>query len=147
MLEFLLANHPLDCPICDQGGECDLQEIYVQYGFHTGRFNEYKRGVENKYIGPLVQCTMRRCIHCTRCVRFSAQIAGDSMLGGFGRGKFKEIGTYKDALVANEISGNLADLCPVGALLAMVLTAIYDVLFVAAKTQVQAVGAPAVQQR
>ena len=120
-MEFLLANHPLDCPICDQGGECDLQETYMTHGFRWGRFNEYKRGVEYKYIGPMVQCTMTRCIHCTRCVRFTKQISGDYAMGEAGRSKFKEIGTYKDAVVTNELSGNLSDLCPVGALLPMVL--------------------------
>jgi len=120
VLEFLLCNHPVDCPICDQGGECDLQETYMAHGFKAGRMYDFKRTVEYKYIGPIVQCTMTRCIHCTRCVRFSKQVAGDFSMGEAGRAKYKEIGTYKDALVTNELSGNMADLCPVGALLHMV---------------------------
>lgn len=116
VMEFLLANHPLDCPICDQGGECDLQDISQVYGYRVGRFNEYKRAVEDKYIGPLVRMIMNRCIHCTRCIRFTEQIGGEHTLGTTGRGVHTEIGTYIENLVTNELSANVADLCPVGAL-------------------------------
>ena len=115
-MEFLLANHPLDCPICDQGGECDLQDISQVYGYDTGRFREYKRAVEDKYISPLIKTSMTRCIHCTRCVRFTEQIAGEFTLGQVGRGKINEISTYVENMVNNELSGNVVDLCPVGAL-------------------------------
>lgn len=115
-MEFLLANHPLDCPICDQGGECDLQDISVVYGYQEGRFKEYKRAVEDKNFGPLVSTVMNRCIHCTRCVRFSEEIMGISDLGTIGRGRSTEIGTYIDKFITHELSGNLVDLCPVGAL-------------------------------
>lgn len=115
-MEFLLANHPLDCPICDQGGECDLQDISVVYGYTEGRFMEYKRAVEDKNIGPLIKTSMTRCIHCTRCVRFTEQIAGEFTLGQVGRGKTNEISTYIENMVTNELSGNVVDLCPVGAL-------------------------------
>ncbi len=93
-MEFLLANHPLDCPICDQGGECDLQDISQVYGYRHGRFMEYKRAVEDKDIGPLVKTVMNRCIHCTRCIRFTELVAGDYTLGTSGRGKDTQIGTY-----------------------------------------------------
>lgn len=116
VMEFLLANHPLDCPICDQGGECDLQDISVVYGYHEGRYREYKRAVEDKNLGPLIATAMNRCIHCTRCVRFSEEIMGISDLGTMGRGRSTEIGTYVDKFVNHELSGNLIDLCPVGAL-------------------------------
>lgn len=116
VMEFLLANHPLDCPICDQGGECDLQDISEDYGYSTGRFKEYKRGVEDKYIGPIVKTTMTRCIHCTRCIRFSEEIAGSFALGTTGRGRSTEISTYVENLTTSELSGNIVDLCPVGAL-------------------------------
>lgn len=116
VMEFLLANHPLDCPICDQGGECDLQDISQVYGYQTGRFNEYKRAVQDKNLGPLIKTIMNRCIHCTRCVRFSEDIAGVYDLGTIGRGKATEIGTYVEKMVTSELSGNLVDLCPVGAL-------------------------------
>lgn len=116
VMEFLLANHPLDCPICDQGGECDLQDISEEYGYGAGRFMEYKRGVEDKDIGPLVKTTMTRCIHCTRCIRFSEEVAGSFSLGTTGRGKSTEIGTYVQNLATSELSGNIVDLCPVGAL-------------------------------
>lgn len=116
VMEFLLANHPLDCPICDQGGECDLQDISQVYGFRESRFNEYKRAVEDKYLGPLIRTVMNRCIHCTRCIRFTEQIAGEHTLGTTGRGEHTEIGTYIEALVTNELSANATDLCPVGAL-------------------------------
>ena len=121
VLEFLLANHPLDCPICDQGGECDLQEITIAHGFERGRFNEFKRAVESPYIGPIVHCTLRRCIHCSRCVRFGKEIIGDYSLAENGRSKYKEVGTYKNDLLTNELSGNVADICPVGSLLAKVI--------------------------
>ena len=116
VMEFLLANHPLDCPICDQGGECDLQDISSVYGYEEGRFREYKRAVEDKNIGPLIKTSMTRCIHCTRCVRFTEQIAGEFTLGQVGRGKINEISTYVESMITNELSGNVVDLCPVGAL-------------------------------
>ena len=116
VMEFLLANHPLDCPICDQGGECDLQDISVVYGYKKGRFKEYKRAVEDKNLGPLIATVMNRCIHCTRCIRFSEEIMGVFDLGTIGRGRSTEIGTYIEKFVSNELSGNLIDLCPVGAL-------------------------------
>lgn len=115
-MEFLLANHPLDCPICDQGGECDLQDISTVYGYSEGRFMEYKRGVEDKNLGPLIKTSMTRCIHCTRCVRFTELIAGEFTLGQVMRGKSNEISTYVESMVHNELSGNVVDLCPVGAL-------------------------------
>jgi len=116
VLEFLLINHPLDCPICDQGGECDLQDETLQYGSDRGRFFEFKRSVEDKECGPIVKTIMTRCIHCTRCIRFSAEIAGQETLGSFGRGQETEIGTYVQSFIKTELSGNLVDLCPVGAL-------------------------------
>ncbi len=116
VLEFLLINHPLDCPICDQGGECDLQDETLQYGSDRGRFFEFKRSVEDKECGPVVKTIMTRCIHCTRCVRFSAEIAGQESLGSFNRGQETEIGTYIQSFIKTELSGNLVDLCPVGAL-------------------------------
>lgn len=116
VLEFLLINHPLDCPICDQGGECDLQDETLNYGSDRGRFFEFKRSVEDKECGPIVKTIMTRCIHCTRCVRFSAEIAGQEVLGAFGRGEDTEIGTYVQSFIKTELSGNLVDLCPVGAL-------------------------------
>jgi NADH dehydrogenase (ubiquinone) Fe-S protein 1 len=115
-MEFLLANHPLDCPICDQGGECDLQDISSVYGYTEGRFMEYKRAVEDKQLGPLIKTSMTRCIHCTRCVRFTELIAGEWTLGQVMRGKQNEITTYIEKVVSNELSGNVVDLCPVGAL-------------------------------
>lgn len=116
VLEFLLVNHPLDCPICDQAGECDLQDETLQYGSDRGRFFEFKRSVEDKECGPIVKTIMSRCIHCTRCVRFSAEIAGQETMGAFGRGQDTEIGTYIQSFIKTELSGNLVDLCPVGAL-------------------------------
>jgi NADH-quinone oxidoreductase subunit G len=116
VMEFLLANHPLDCPICDQGGECDLQDQAMAYGFDRSRFMENKRAVTDKYLGPLVKTVMTRCIHCSRCVRFAAEVAGVPDLGGLGRGEGMEIGTYVEQAIASELSGNLIDLCPVGAL-------------------------------
>jgi len=117
VMEFLLINHPLDCPICDQGGECDLQDQAMGYGraaFH--RFNENKRAVEDKYMGPLVKTIMTRCIQCTRCVRFATEVAGVPDLGATGRGEDMEITTYLEKAFASELSGNVVDLCPVGAL-------------------------------
>lgn len=116
VLEFLLINHPLDCPICDQGGECDLQDLTLNYGPTKSRYEMNKRAVTNKYMGPLIKTIMTRCIHCTRCVRFSNEIAGTSELGGFQRGEHTEISTYLEGAVASELSGNLIDICPVGAL-------------------------------
>jgi NADH dehydrogenase (ubiquinone) Fe-S protein 1 len=116
VMEFLLANHPLDCPICDQGGECDLQDISEVYGFRVGRNFEWRRGVEDKDFGPLVKTTMTRCIHCTRCIRFSDEVAGEFRLGTTGRGKATEIGTYIEHVLTHELSANIVDLCPVGAL-------------------------------
>jgi NADH-quinone oxidoreductase subunit G len=116
VMEFLLINHPLDCPICDQGGECDLQDQALFYGVGTSRYKEPKRGVEDKYMGPLIKTQMTRCIHCTRCVRFATQVAGVPELGAFGRGEHMEIGTYIEKTLTSELSGNMVDLCPVGAL-------------------------------
>jgi len=116
VLEFLLINHPLDCPICDQGGECDLQDETLQFGSDRSRFYEFKRSVEDKEVGPIIKTIMTRCIHCTRCVRFSAEIAGQEVMGSFGRGEETEIGTYVQEFIKTELSGNLADICPVGAL-------------------------------
>ncbi|KIW57937.1 NADH-ubiquinone oxidoreductase 78 kDa subunit, mitochondrial [Exophiala xenobiotica] len=119
IMEFLLANHPLDCPICDQGGQCDLQDQSMRYGADRGRFHEVtgKRAVEDKNIGPLIKTSMNRCIHCTRCIRFANEIAGAPELGSTGRGNGMEIGTYLERNLDTELSGNVADLCPVGALL------------------------------
>jgi NADH dehydrogenase (ubiquinone) Fe-S protein 1 len=116
VMEFLLANHPLDCPICDQGGECDLQDISEVYGYRQSRYMEYKRSVEDKNLGPLVKTAMTRCIHCTRCVRFTEEVAGDYRLGMTGRGRDAEITTYIEYMLHNELSANIVDLCPVGAL-------------------------------
>ncbi|EFQ30019.1 NADH dehydrogenase [Colletotrichum graminicola M1.001] len=118
VMEFLLANHPLDCPICDQGGECDLQDQSMRYGGDRGRFHEIggKRAVEDKNIGPLIKTSMNRCIHCTRCVRFSNDVAGAPEMGSFGRGNDIQIGTYLEQNLDSELSGNVIDLCPVGAL-------------------------------
>lgn len=115
VLEFLLLNHPLDCPICDQGGECDLQDQAMVFGSDRGRFYESKRSVEDKYVGPLVKTIMTRCIHCTRCVRFGTEVAGVEDLGTTGRGTDTEIGTYIEKMLDSELSGNVIDLCPVGA--------------------------------
>lgn len=116
VMEFLLLNHPLDCPICDQGGECDLQDQAMVYGSDRGRFVDYKRSVEDKNLGPLVKTVMTRCIHCTRCVRFAKEVAGVPDLGVTGRGRDSEIGTYIERVLTSELSGNVIDLCPVGAL-------------------------------
>ncbi len=116
VMEFLLINHPLDCPICDQGGECDLQDLAVGYGRDVSRFTEAKRIVKDKDIGPLISTEMTRCIHCTRCVRFGQEIGGIMELGATGRGEHMRIGTYVEATVDSELSGNMIDLCPVGAL-------------------------------
>ena len=118
VMEFLLANHPLDCPICDQGGECDLQDQSMRYGADRGRFHEMggKRAVEDKNIGPLIKTSMNRCIHCTRCIRFANDVAGAPELGSTGRGNDMQIGTYLETALDTEMSGNVIDLCPVGAL-------------------------------
>ncbi|KAI9699348.1 MAG: NADH dehydrogenase (ubiquinone) 78K chain precursor, 5-prime end [Candelina mexicana] len=118
VMEFLLANHPLDCPICDQGGECDLQDQSMRYGADRGRFHEIsgKRAVEDKNIGPLIKTSMNRCIHCTRCIRFANDVAGAPELGSTGRGNAMQIGTYLERSLDTEMSGNVIDLCPVGAL-------------------------------
>ena len=116
VMEFLLINHPLDCPICDQGGECDLQDQAMAYGVDGSRFKENKRAVEDKYIGPLVKTIMNRCIHCTRCVRFTTEVAGVPDLGATGRGEDMEITTYLEPAMSSELQGNVIDLCPVGAL-------------------------------
>jgi len=116
VLEFLLINHPLDCPICDQGGECDLQDLTLNYGSDRSRFFEVKHGVEDKDCGPIIKTIMTRCIHCTRCVRFLGELAGFETFGALGRGELMEIGSFMDKYIHSEISGNLIDLCPVGAL-------------------------------
>jgi NADH-quinone oxidoreductase subunit G len=116
VMEFLLINHPLDCPICDQGGECDLQDQAMAYGFDRGRFVENKRAVRDKNFGPLVETHMTRCIHCTRCIRFLTEIAGVEELGATSRGEDMEIGTYIERALSSELSANIIDLCPVGAL-------------------------------
>lgn len=118
VMEFLLANHPLDCPVCDQGGECDLQDQSMRYGADRGRFHEIggKRAVEDKNIGPLIKTSMNRCIHCTRCIRFANDVAGAPEMGSTGRGNDIQIGTYLEQNLDSELSGNVIDLCPVGAL-------------------------------
>lgn len=116
VMEFLLINHPLDCPICDQGGECDLQDQAMAFGIDSSRYQEDKRAVEDKYIGPLVKTVMNRCIHCTRCVRFTTEVGGISELGLIGRGEDAEITTYLEHAMTSELQGNVVDLCPVGAL-------------------------------
>jgi NADH-quinone oxidoreductase subunit G len=115
-MEMMLINHPLDCPICDQGGECDLQDQSVAYGFDRSRFEENKRAVPNKNLGPLIKTVMTRCINCTRCVRFGEEIAGIDTLGQLNRGEDAEIGTFIETAVDSELSGNMVDICPVGAL-------------------------------
>ena len=116
VMEFLLANHPLDCPVCDQGGECDLQDQSMFYGIDKSRFKENKRAVPDKNMGPLIKTQMTRCIHCTRCVRFATEIAGVPELGAIGRGEDMQITTYLEQSIQSELSGNVIDLCPVGAL-------------------------------
>jgi NADH-quinone oxidoreductase subunit G len=116
VMEFLLINHPLDCPICDQGGECDLQDQAMAYGLGCGRYHENKRAVADKYMGPLVKTIMTRCIHCTRCIRFSTEVAGVEDMGALGRGEHMEVTTYLEKALGSEVSANVIDLCPVGAL-------------------------------
>jgi NADH-quinone oxidoreductase subunit G len=116
VMEFLLINHPLDCPICDQGGECDLQDQAMGYGTDRSRYKENKRAVKDKDLGPLIKTTMTRCIHCTRCIRFATEIAGIQEIGATGRGENMEVGTYIEKTLTSELSGNMIDLCPVGAL-------------------------------
>lgn len=116
VMELMLVNHPLDCPICDQGGECDLQDQAVAYGYDRSRYHESKRAVPNKDVGPLIKTIMTRCINCTRCVRFGEEIAGTPVLGQMNRGEDAEIGTFIETAVSTELSGNLIDICPVGAL-------------------------------
>ena len=116
VMEFLLANHPLDCPVCDQGGECDLQDQSLFYGLDNSRYTENKRQVREKYMGPLIKTQMTRCIHCTRCVRFATEVAGIPELGAIGRGEDTEITTYLEKSMESELSANVIDLCPVGAL-------------------------------
>src|SRR5579864_853431 len=116
VMEFLLINHPLDCPICDQGGECDLQDQAMAYGVDQSRYRENKRAVEDKYLGALVKTSMNRCIQCTRCVRFATEVAGVPELGAIGRGEDMEITTYLEEALVSELQGNVVDLCPVGAL-------------------------------
>ncbi|BAM82506.1 NADH dehydrogenase I iron-sulfur protein 75kDa subunit [Cyanidioschyzon merolae strain 10D] len=117
VLEFLLKSHPLDCPICDQGGECQLQELSMVFGSDRGRYYEYKRTVDDKYWGPLIKTVMTRCIHCTRCVRFAEEVAGVADIGTAGRGESTEITMYlPEKFFQSELSGNVIDLCPVGAL-------------------------------
>src|SRR5689334_7223709 len=116
VMEFLLINHPLDCPICDQGGECDLQDQAMAYGRGFSRYAEEKRAVTDKNFGPLVKTVMTRCIQCTRCIRFATEIAGTETLGGVSRGEHLEITTYVEKTIDSELSGNLIDVCPVGAL-------------------------------
>jgi NADH-quinone oxidoreductase subunit G len=116
VMEFLLINHPLDCPICDQGGQCDLQDQAMAYGVDTSRYHENKRAVTDKYLGPLVRTSMNRCIHCTRCVRFTAEVAGVPDMGALWRGEDMEITSYLEKALGSELQANIADLCPVGAL-------------------------------
>ena len=115
ILEFLLLNHPLDCPICDQGGDCDLQDQSLFFGFTKRRFYKYKRIVSDKDLGAIIKTVMTRCIHCTRCIRFATEVAGVEELGIFGRGGDSEVGTYVDKVLLSELSGNIIDICPVGA--------------------------------
>src|SRR6476619_1762636 len=117
VMEFLLINHPLDCPICDQGGECDLQDQAMAYGRGSSRYDENKRAVEDKYMGPVVKTAMTRCIQCTRCIRFSEEVAGVPEMGMLFRGEDAQVTSYLEKALTSELSGNLVDLCPVGALL------------------------------
>lgn len=116
VLEFLLLNHPLDCPICDQGSECDLQDETIIYASDRSRFFIFKQTIEDKACGPIIKTIITRCIHCTRCVRFCSEVAGTTVIGNFGRGEKSEIGTYINSFIKTELSGNLVDICPVGAL-------------------------------
>ena len=116
VMEFLLINHPLDCPICDQGGECDLQDQAMAYGSGIGRYVEQKRAVKDKNLGPLIQTHMTRCIHCTRCIRFAEEVAGNDQLGSLNRGEDTEITSFLEKSIDSEMSANVIDLCPVGAL-------------------------------
>ena len=116
VMEFLLINHPLDCPICDQGGECDLQDQSLAYGRGHSRYHENKRAVTEKYMGPIVKTIMTRCIQCTRCVRFAEEVAGVEEIGAIYRGENMQITTYLEHAATSELSGNVVDLCPVGAL-------------------------------
>ena len=116
VMELLLANHPLDCPVCDQGGECDLQDQSMFYGLDLSRFTENKRSVKEKYMGPLIKTEMTRCIHCTRCIRFATEVAGIDEIGAIGRGEDMQITTYLEKSMESELSANVVDLCPVGAL-------------------------------
>lgn len=116
VMELLLINHPLDCPVCDQGGECDLQDQAMKYGRPYSRYEDEKRAVEDKYLGPLIDTHMTRCIQCTRCVRFSTEIAGIEEMGTIGRGEHMEITSYLGKAITSELSGNMIDICPVGAL-------------------------------
>src|ERR1700749_687146 len=118
VMEFLLINHPLDCPICDQGGECDLQDQSMAYGTGHSRFDENKRAVTGKYMGPIVKTQMTRCIQCTRCVRFAEEVAGVEEIGAIYRGENMQITSYLEHAVSSELSGNVVDLWPVGALTA-----------------------------
>jgi NADH-quinone oxidoreductase subunit G len=118
VMEFLLINHPLDCPICDQGGECDLQDQAMAYGGSRSRYSEDKRAVEEKYLGPLIKTMMTRCIQCTRCVRFTTEVAGITEMGAIGRGEDMEITSYLEKALTSEMQGCVVDLCPVGALTA-----------------------------
>ena len=117
VMEFLLINHPLDCPICDQGGECDLQDQAMAYGRSGSRFEENKRAIDDKYMGPVIKTSMTRCIQCTRCIRFSSEVAGVDEIGMLYRGEDSQITSYLEQAVTGELAGNLADVCPVGALL------------------------------
>src|ERR1043165_7131082 len=117
VMEFLLINHPLDCPICDQGGECDLQDQAMAYGRGHSRYEENKRAVDDKYFGPIVKTSMNRCIQCTRCIRFAEEVAGVPEIGMLYRGEDSQITSYLERTVSTELAGNLADVCPVGALL------------------------------
>lgn len=114
IMEFLLLNHPVDCPVCDQGGDCDLQDQSLYFGFTKKRFYKYKRHVSDKDLGSIIKTVMTRCIHCTRCVRFASEIAGIQGMGMFGRGVQSEIGTYVNKIFNSELSGNVIDICPVG---------------------------------
>ena len=130
ILEFLLLNHPIDCTICDQAGECDLQDHSLIHGVASKRFYRYKRMVDDKYIGPVIITAMTRCIHCTRCIRFCFEIAGLKELGIFGRGVSSEVGIYKsNGQLTSELSGNLIDLCPVGSFTRIIKKNVFEFLY------------------